>query len=427
VEGESDTWTLALHGLPVLGIPGATQTKKLESDHLDSCNAVFAVQEPDSGGKTFVAGLQRRLNRMGWSGEFRVITMETLGAKDPNAMYLSEPDSFLERFQQAMKQASLLDIPADSKHHAASGGTSHDPSCTYTASAKGMVYMKERGDGVDPVRLTNFTARIAADIRRDDGEASQRVFRLEAELHRRTHTIEVPARQFESLGWILEQLGAEAVVYPGRSLRDHLRAAIQVLSRDIRSHTVYAHSGWRRVEGRWLYLHGGGAIDSTGLVPEIQVDLPSSARQFVLPQPPSGNALKDAVRASLDMLEAAPDAVIFPVYAAVWRSVLGPADFGVHLTGGTGAGKTELAALAQQHFGAGLDARNLPGSWSSTGNALEALAFVFKDALLVVDDFAPFGNASDVARAHRIFTSHYGFFKFFCHVEVQGDLYFLPD
>jgi hypothetical protein len=47
---------------------------------------------------------------------------------------------------------------------------------------------------------------------------------------------------------------------------------------------------------------------------------------------------------------------------------------------GTGRFKSEAAALAQQHFGAGLDARHLPANWSSTGNALEALAFTAKDA-----------------------------------------------
>jgi hypothetical protein len=48
-----------------------------------------------------------------------------------------------------------------------------------------------------------------------------------------------------------------------------------------------------------------------------------------------------------------------------------------------------------------MDARNLPGSWSSTGNALEALAFAAKDAVLVVDDFAPTGAAGDADRIHR--------------------------
>ena len=43
---------------------------------------------------------------------------------------------------------------------------------------------------------------------------------------------------------------------------------------------------------------------------------------------------------------------------------------------------------------------HLPGSWASTGNALEILAFHAKDVLVVIDDFAPQGNATDVARYH---------------------------
>ncbi len=47
-----------------------------------------------------------------------------------------------------------------------------------------------------------------------------------------------------------------------------------------------------------------------------------------------------------------------------------------------------------------MNSRNLPGSWSSTGNALESLAFHAKDALFVIDDFAPQGSGIDVARYH---------------------------
>ena len=50
--------------------------------------------------------------------------------------------------------------------------------------------------------------------------------------------------------------------------------------------------------------------------------------------------------------------------------------------------KSELAALAQQHFAPGMNARHLVG-WHSIGNSLEAMAFAAKDSLLVIDDCAP--------------------------------------
>ena len=68
---------------------------------------------------------------------------------------------------------------------------------------------------------------------------------------------------------------------------------------------------------------------------------------------------------------------------------------------GHGEGKTETVALAQQHWGAGLDARHLPCSWASTGNALEGQAFAAKDAIFVIDDFVAGATVHDQARLHR--------------------------
>jgi len=136
-------------------------------------------------------------------------------------------------------------------------------------------------------------------------------------------------------------------------------------------------------------------------VPGVEVDLPDALTGFALPDPPSGAELVAAVRASLRLVDVAPDHIAFPLLGAAYRAVLGEVDFALHLAGPTGVGKSELAALIQRHFGPDLDARHLPGSWSSTANALELLAFSAKDALLVVDDFAPTSNQGDVDRAHR--------------------------
>jgi hypothetical protein len=122
----------------------------------------------------------------------------------------------------------------------------------------------------------------------------------------------------------------------------------------------------------------------------------------VLPDVPLGDDLKRAVRASLGMVNGlATDRIAFPLLAAAYRAVLGDTDFSLHLAGPTGVFKTEVAALSEQHFGATMDARNLPASWLSTGNAQEGIAFAAKDALLVVDDFMPTGTIHDVQRYHR--------------------------
>ena len=87
--------------------------------------------------------------------------------------------------------------------------------------------------------------------------------------------------------------------------------------------------------------------------------------------------------------------------AATFRAAICQADFSLFLVGPTGAGKSELAALAQQHFGPEMDARNLPASFDGTANALVAMASVVKDALLAADDFVLEGARHDMQRTQK--------------------------
>jgi hypothetical protein len=121
----------------------------------------------------------------------------------------------------------------------------------------------------------------------------------------------------------------------------------------------------------------------------------------VLPPPPAQDELVGAIRASLGFLELGPPEIMFPMYGAIWRAVLGECDMAIHMSGPTGVFKSEVAALLQQHWGAGFDARHLPAGWHSTDNALEGLLFAAKDAITVVDDFAPTGSQYEVAKFHQ--------------------------
>ena len=271
----------------------------------------------------------------------------------------------------------------------------------YKATPGGLVWIRHTQNGPVTVRLTNFGALIATDVLEDDGAEIRRRFEIEARLNGWCRRFTVTADAFAGLGWVTEHLGARAIVYPGLGLRDHTRAAIQVLSGAVPERHVYSHTGWRQLPDGWAYLHGGGAIGADGPVMEVEVALPDAIAGVALPDPPSSGELLAAIRASLRILDVAPDHVTFPLLGAAYRAVFGEVDFALHLSGPTGAGKSELAALIQRHFGAALDARHLPGSWSSTANALELLAFSAKDALLVVDDFAPTSNQGDVEKAHR--------------------------
>lgn len=297
--------------------------------------------------------------------------------------------------------ADLLRLASPELRTATVAEDEDETALPYRATECGLVWLKPTANGTVTVPLANFAARIVGDIVEDDGAETRRLFEIEASLNGRTARLTIPTAQFNAMNWPVEHLGPGAVVYAGFGLRDHARAAVQILSGEPTRQRVYTHLGWREIDGAWVYLHGGRAIGAAGPTGDVEVRLPEALSRFELPDPPTGDGIGNAIRASLGTLDLALDTVTVPLLCAAWRAALGTADLSLHITGPTGTGKTELAALEQQHWGPGLDARHLPGSWSSTGNALEGLAFSAKDALLVVDDFAPAGTTADVARTHR--------------------------
>ncbi len=250
----------------------------------------------------------------------------------------------------------------------------------------------EKG-GERATALTNFDARIVSDFLLDDGERERREFGLEADIGGRRIAFALSTTEFARMDWPLSRLGPRAIIYPGQ--KQHARAAIQWLSREIRQEHIYTHLGWRKHGSYWLYLHAGGALGVGGPQSGVQVQVPDPLQSYKIQSPQNTREIVEAVRASLSCLSVAPDRISFPLLAAVYRAALGKVDFSMFLAGQTGVFKTALAALCQQHFGASMDATNLPANFASTGNALEGIAFHAKDALLVVDDFAPAGGHGD--------------------------------
>lgn len=254
--------------------------------------------------------------------------------------------------------------------------------------------------GGDYVPLCNFQAQISEEIISDDGLLERGELELRGYVDDGTvlPPVRVSAARFPRMEWVISNWGTKAIVVAGQGNTDRLREAIQRLSPNVHRRREYIHSGWRRIDDRWVYLTAGAVIDANGTVDGIAVRLQGSQERLALPAPPTGDELRQAIRASIDLLDVAPDAVTAPLLGGTFRAPLNEvrqADSGIIVHGQTGTGKSEVVALHQQHFGADYDRLNLPASWESTANALEAQAFRFKDAVLVIDDYVPTGDPRD--------------------------------
>ena len=251
--------------------------------------------------------------------------------------------------------------------------------------------------------LANFEAEIAEETRYVDGVSSKTVLIITG---RQMGPIEdrpveltpvrVPAEDFAGLGWVMPNWGVRAVIRPGSGIKEDLRTAIQLRSAPIVM-TIYKHLGWTEINGKKAFLHAGGAMKENGNDKSIRVQLPLELSRYNLD---AEGETADALKTALELLKIGPKEVTWCLLAASIAPLFGPVDFGIHLSGRTGTFKSEVMSLFQSLYGSGMDARHLPGSWSSTANALEAQAFLAANAAFVIDDFVPNGNSAQV-RAYQ--------------------------
>lgn len=270
----------------------------------------------------------------------------------------------------------------------------------YTVVDGCLTWNKRTANGTEPVTLATFDAKIAEEVTVDDGTER----RLLWDIHVRaqddsTGSVKIPP---EHLGrpqqWATKAVGMSALVMPGLAVADHVRVAVQSRSRAAARRTVYAHTGWRQLDGRWSYLSASGALSATGLDSAVAVEL-ESLSGFGLPELRGLRGFRDQTRASLALLHIAPDIVMVPLQGSAYRAVLPlPPDCSVWLFGRSGTFKTAITALTQQHFGPSMGPQNLPGNWTSTANALEGQAHVLANALFVVDDYSPDATEADAKR-----------------------------
>ena len=219
-------------------------------------------------------------------------------------------------------------------------------------------------------RLANFRATIIGQVNRDNGIEQSQTLDIHVErTGRPAIEVNVPLSRFPALGWVIERCGSSYIIQAGNGKQDQLRCAIQELSeldgKDVPVRTIYTHTGWREIGGQWVFLHAGGAIVPTVPnvpVPAIEIALEGNASLFRLPAPPCGDELIRVVRSSLGILEGlAPDSLTFPLLADAYRAPIGGADYSGYMSGLTGVQKSELAALAEQHFGPENDSEETSG------------------------------------------------------------------
>src|SRR6266704_1327303 len=108
-EGETDWFTLQLHKIPCLGLPGADMAGLLQLDYLTDIDRVYVMQETDKAGRALPENVYRRLQEIGYQGKVYALDLhKETGAKDPNDLHKRDMKAFKKEFEKAMQRARPL-------------------------------------------------------------------------------------------------------------------------------------------------------------------------------------------------------------------------------------------------------------------------------------------------------------------------------
>lgn len=249
-------------------------------------------------------------------------------------------------------------------------------------------------------QLSGFDAEIMEARTADDGAERQTAYLIEVRCEGHQRVVECnPVQLTKPLEWAARSGLGRAWIAP--HLQQHVLVAVQRCSTAICQRTVYTHLGWTIIDGQVAYLHGGGAIGPDGLIAGVEVRLDGPLRHYRLPAPATDLAeLREAVAATLAVLDAGPDQITVPLVGAALRAPLEPPPgWSVFVVGPTGRGKTAIARLVLAHWGSDLLEASTAG-WTSTPNAIEGITASGANAVVLIDDWVSKGGNVAVAQAH---------------------------
>lgn len=258
----------------------------------------------------------------------------------------------------------------------------------------------KKGDDYETTELANFSCVIVAHLLDFDvPDAKPRMaFLLSVILgaEGQPFEVEVAARDFARMEWV-ELLIRGAAVAPGKLARDHLRHAIQKFSRPV-DRRRYRFTGWVEHDDRWVYVHAGGAIDADGVVEGVCASPADPVHRFCLPAPPEGEDLHHDAFALVELLSIEPAEVMVPLVGITMRAGLGPSRCTVHVTGVMGKGKSYVAGLCQQCYGASMSYEAPPTSFAD-GSSANGICRVWAragDCVVMGDDLRVSGGPKDI-------------------------------
>lgn len=266
------------------------------------------------------------------------------------------------------------------------------------------------GKSESPTVVCNFQARLKSQKKLIDGsdDPPDVLYDIEFLFPKLVPAVyEITPEELEECSFPARIDGA-LVLYSINKNKAHLRLALRELGDVENRKLMHIMTGWIEHDGKNLYLTSSGSLGREGINDLLRThEELGGPKDYAIDLPSSHAELINIHKKVLDILEVASPDLTIPFLASVFRAPLIhflPVDFCLALIGATGSMKSTIAGLFMSFFGKRFSYNSLPGSFTSTANALERQSFLIKDCLFVIDDWVQ--GEHSINFAERIIRSH---------------------
>lgn len=262
----------------------------------------------------------------------------------------------------------------------------------YVETEGGMIFEKTTERGTTRQTVAEWNGRVVEWVIQvnNDGQ-SEHMMRLHLRHDAHTTTLDVPSELFGDPNalqrFIAQKAGAIYTACAG--MHRHLPNAILKLSGTFPTRQTYRFMGWTQINDKWVYVSPSLSISAAGVLAEPhEVELESRLRDYHLKESAWTDSLS-AFSAAIRVMPVnlAPTLIAFTLLPLIQRFLpAATAKPAIHLSGTTGSGKSEIAAIMASFYG-DFARDSPPAQWGDTINTVEALGYSLADALYWVDDY----------------------------------------
>lgn len=288
---------------------------------------------------------------------------------------------------------------------------------SYKFGYAGLQRILFKGNKEEIKNISNFLPLPIKKIYVNDGREEEGYLQLKAVLTNKKilPTIKVAYGDIDNAKWISNPKWdlKVRILSPKNRNKELLCDATLSMADEIPKETIFEHTGFRKIDGKLVYLHQGGAI---GTSKSISVDISEiSLERYKFTE--NEYDLKECIELSLSILDVAKKQITIPLIALTYLSPLRsmfleqniPLGFVTWVSGESGSQESSLSALILSHFG-DFERDNLPGGFKDTVNSIEKKAFTLKDTLFAIDDYYPSKTQTESEKMDAVAESLFGLY-----------------